>query len=182
MEESLKVKFPSSYKWFLKNYGFGGMFGVEILGCGKAELPSVIRETERYRKLGLDNRYIVIQNCDEWVHCLDLETVENDDCEVISWDRINGLRHKVSGSFYEFLITSFEDGKKSWEEELKRINRVKTKGYLLMNILLFFQIHMVAELIFIIIIIHSRIILCIIISRVHIRFIKSLFSFSSNKT
>ncbi|AMA74303.1 MULTISPECIES: SMI1/KNR4 family protein [Aneurinibacillus] len=31
IESELKVEFPQSYKWFLKNYGAGGLFGVDIL-------------------------------------------------------------------------------------------------------------------------------------------------------
>ncbi|ETB70618.1 hypothetical protein A943_13985, partial [Bacillus sp. CPSM8] len=35
IQENLNVKLPESYKWFLKNYGSGGIYGVDILGHGK---------------------------------------------------------------------------------------------------------------------------------------------------
>ncbi len=32
IEQDLKVKLPESYKWFLRNYGSGGVYGIDILG------------------------------------------------------------------------------------------------------------------------------------------------------
>ncbi|MCY9389544.1 SMI1/KNR4 family protein, partial [Bacillus haynesii] len=40
---------PESYKWFLKNYGSGGIFGVEIIGYD-LEGAYVVEQTEDYRK------------------------------------------------------------------------------------------------------------------------------------
>jgi hypothetical protein len=31
-EQKLQVSLPESYKWFLKNYGSGGSFGIDIIG------------------------------------------------------------------------------------------------------------------------------------------------------
>ncbi|MGE7184003.1 SMI1/KNR4 family protein [Peribacillus sp. NPDC006672] len=33
-EQKLQVLLPESYKWFLRNYGYGGFFGVRIIGYG----------------------------------------------------------------------------------------------------------------------------------------------------
>ena len=41
IQESLNVKLPESYKWFLKNYGAGGIYGVDILDHGKVS-PRVV--------------------------------------------------------------------------------------------------------------------------------------------
>jgi hypothetical protein len=60
IETNLNVNLPNSYKWFLHNFGMGGIFGVEILGFGKATPASVVTQTERYRKLGLPSDYVVI--------------------------------------------------------------------------------------------------------------------------
>ncbi len=117
IEKQLCIKFQESYKWFLSKYGFGGIFGVEILGCGKAGVASVIRETERYRKLGLPLDYVVISNSDEWVYCLDLKDGDKYDCKIISWDRIIGVRKIEAESFYEFILQEFKYGKDSWDEE-----------------------------------------------------------------
>ncbi|WP_213422620.1 SMI1/KNR4 family protein [Bhargavaea massiliensis] len=51
IEAALHVKLPDSYRWFLRNYGFGGIFGVDILGAGKQAVPNVVRKTERLRKM-----------------------------------------------------------------------------------------------------------------------------------
>ena len=32
VEKSLNIVFPESYKWFIRNYGSGGICGVEVLG------------------------------------------------------------------------------------------------------------------------------------------------------
>jgi antitoxin YobK len=51
VEKELNVILPESYKWFLREYGHGGVAGVTILGIGLSGVPSVVRFTQRYRKL-----------------------------------------------------------------------------------------------------------------------------------
>lgn len=58
-----------------------------ILGVTKGEVPSFIGETERFRKLGLPNEYVVVENCDEWMCCLDTSKMKGDECPVGDWDR-----------------------------------------------------------------------------------------------
>ena len=36
-EKILNLKIPEQYVWFLKNYGHGGLDGIETLGVGKKE-------------------------------------------------------------------------------------------------------------------------------------------------
>ena len=91
IEVNLNVNLPESYKNFLRKYGYGAAYGREVLGCGKSEVPSVVAETLRFRKLGLSEQYVVIQNCDEWIYCLDTGNIENEECPVISWDRNEGF-------------------------------------------------------------------------------------------
>ena len=71
VEKSLGIIFPESYKWFILNYGSGGICGVEILGIENKEDSSVIHVTERYRKLGLENGCIVIEDLGEFIICID---------------------------------------------------------------------------------------------------------------
>ncbi|MCM2604232.1 SMI1/KNR4 family protein [Rossellomorea marisflavi] len=36
VQNTLQLKLPESYKWFLTNYGSGRLFGVDILGVAKS--------------------------------------------------------------------------------------------------------------------------------------------------
>lgn len=117
VEEILQVKLPDSYKWFLEEYGYGDMFGEEIIGCGKSEVPSVIQQTIRFRELGLPQQYVVIQNCDEWIYCLDTNEIIDNECPVVSWDRINGLEGRQADNFVCFLLSVFKEAKEDWEDE-----------------------------------------------------------------
>jgi len=118
VEEALNVRLPNSYKWFLTKYGYGAVFGQEILGCGKSEVPSVVLQTKRFRQLGLPEQYVVIQNCDEWIYCLDTNGLVNYECPVISWDRVNGLDEIESSNFSSFILNAFEEAKEDWEDEV----------------------------------------------------------------
>lgn len=116
IETELNVNLPNSYKWFLQNFGMGGIFGVEILGFGKSTPPSVFTQTERYRKLGLPSTYVVIENCDEFVYCLATDKMRDNECPVISWDRIAGFGGERGSNFIEFLADRLSDAQENWEE------------------------------------------------------------------
>ncbi|MGZ0050647.1 SMI1/KNR4 family protein [Brevibacillus gelatini] len=117
VEGELKVKFPQSYKWFLKNYGSGGIFGVDILGCGKSSIPSVVSNTQRLRNLGLPLEYIVIENCEEFFYCLDTRNSLDGECPIISWDRVAGYSGKRADNFFDFLSDRFSEAKENWDED-----------------------------------------------------------------
>lgn len=70
-EEELGISIPSQYLWFLKTYGHGGLNGIETLGVGKNKKLIFKDETLKYRTYGLPHNLIVIENCDEWVYCID---------------------------------------------------------------------------------------------------------------
>lgn len=116
VEKALKVKFSDSYIWFLENYGSGGLFGVDILGCGKSATPSVITNTERFRNIGLPTQYVVVENCEEFVYCLDTGNLIDAECVVVSWDRTGGYSGKRADNFYEFLTNRLLDAKENWDE------------------------------------------------------------------
>ena len=83
----LGVNIPNDYKWFLKNYGQGGIGAVEILGISKINKPVFKDKTLEYRNHGLSDNLIVVENCDEWLYCIDVDTEK-----VVSWDRKNGAQ------------------------------------------------------------------------------------------
>lgn len=119
VQRELKVVLPNSYQWFLKNYGSGGIFGVDVLGVAKSNIHSVVIETERFRKLGLDESLIVIENIGEYVYCLKTDRMENGECPVVVWDREVGIdRTEEANNFYDFLLKRLIDAKKAWEEEI----------------------------------------------------------------
>ncbi len=84
-EEILGLKFPQSYRAFLKEYGSGGICGVEILGIEGNLGASVVKATERWRKLGLDKKLIVIEDSGEFVRCM--YSADVNDERVYSWIR-----------------------------------------------------------------------------------------------
>lgn len=94
----------NDYRWFLENYGQGGIGGVEILGISKTNKAVFKDVTLRYRKFNLPENLIVMENCDEWLYCIDINT-----CKIVSWDRISGIRVERYNTFFDFLIDRFND-------------------------------------------------------------------------
>ena len=73
-EKKLNVIIPEQYKWFLKNFGHGGIGGIETYGIGKNGIMVFVDKTIQFRSYGLANDKIVIENCDEWIYCIDGKT------------------------------------------------------------------------------------------------------------
>ncbi|KAA0760101.1 SMI1/KNR4 family protein [Bacillus sp. SH5-2] len=118
VQDTLQLKLPESYKWFLTNYGSGGLFGVDILGVAKSNIASIVIETESYRDLGMSEHLVVIEDIGEYAYCLDTSNMENNECPVIAWDRQGGLDdYNTAKNFYEFLSQRLLDAKEAWEEE-----------------------------------------------------------------
>ncbi|HLR51308.1 MAG TPA: SMI1/KNR4 family protein [Candidatus Avamphibacillus sp.] len=118
LQDTLKLKLPESYKWFLTNYGSGGVFGVDILGVSKSNIASVVIETESYRDLGMSENLVVIEDIDEYAYCLDTSNMENNECPVTAWNRQGGLDdYNTANNFYEFLSQRLLDAKEAWEED-----------------------------------------------------------------
>lgn len=118
IENELRITLPNSYKWFLLNYGSGGIFGVDIIGVGKLDQHSVVIFTEEKRKLGLNKDFVIIEDCDEYIYCLDTSKLSNGECPVISWDQFEGYDSKEADNFYEFLFNRLVDAKEAWEESI----------------------------------------------------------------
>lgn len=110
IEESLQLMICKDMKDFLSKYGMILGYGVEILGCGKSGISSLVSQTKRFREFGLPNNYLVIRNVDEWVYCLD-----NNTGTVSSWDRNEQKFIKCSDSLEKYILVELEDAKSDWD-------------------------------------------------------------------
>lgn len=106
-EESLNLQFPRGYREFVKNYGSGGICGVELLGVEGNLGASVVKVTERYRNLGLNNEMIVIYDGGEFFMCMLGNT---DDERVFCGDRSEKELLVHYNSFDEYLLDVFQEG------------------------------------------------------------------------
>lgn len=111
VEHRLGMIFSESYRCFIRNYGSGGICGVEILGIENKDNPSVICGTQRYRKLGLETGCILIEDLGEFIMCIDT----NDRDKIIRWDRINKNKEYRYNDFYEYLIDTFQEAIDNWD-------------------------------------------------------------------
>ncbi len=98
-ERKLEVKFPAEYKEFVRDFGSGGICGVDILGVERSDYASVVESTERYRELGLPKRYIVVETVDEFVYCLSTVNEYN----VVRWDDVTKKESSRYSSFNNFF-------------------------------------------------------------------------------
>lgn len=115
IETILKVSLPESYKWFLQNYGHILIMGIEIYGVSKGEIPSCVKSTERYRKIGLPSEFVVIESNDEWVYCLNTSDIKDEECTIVDWDRREGIGSQEYKSFYEFFYERLKDASENWD-------------------------------------------------------------------
>ncbi|MCJ2145758.1 SMI1/KNR4 family protein [Bacillus paralicheniformis] len=117
IEHDLHVNLPESYKWFLKNFGSGGVYGVDILGYDFGG-ASVVEFTNEYRKhYNLTDGLVVIEDIDFFAYCLDTNKMGNGECPVFIWDRENGYENVVASSFIEFFYDKLKRMKENWEED-----------------------------------------------------------------
>lgn len=111
IEKKLGCTFPPQYREFVKRFGSGGICGVEVLGVEGMEYASVVDDTERYRKLGLPENYLVIENVDEFVYCINTKG----DYYVIRWDDISKEEIIRYSTFDEYLKGSFQEAIDNWD-------------------------------------------------------------------
>lgn len=95
---------PAEYVWFLKTYGHGGFF-FELLGYGINGAAMLVDKTLHERQFGLPAQLLVIEDCDEYVVCIDSTTGQ-----VVSWskhdkDGVIG----VAENFYEYFLNRVEN-------------------------------------------------------------------------
>ena len=106
-EKSLDLRFPGEYREFIREYGSGGICGVDIEGIQGDKGASVVGATERYRRLGLNQAVVVLQDMGESVMCMD---TSDDDEKVYSWDRVRKQLQPRYPSFHEYLLDYFQEG------------------------------------------------------------------------
>ncbi|RIJ66373.1 SMI1/KNR4 family protein [Rummeliibacillus sp. TYF005] len=118
IEKQLHVQLPESYKWFLRKYGSGGIFGIDILGHGLVN-ATVVETTNEYKKYyGLEEGIVVIIHVDAFAYCLDTNKMRNGECPVISWDVDSGSYDSEEASnFLEFFWNYLNEMKENWEED-----------------------------------------------------------------
>ncbi len=103
VKKELGVILPKQYQEYLNEYSHGGIAGVDILGIGLDESVIFLDVTKDYRKEGLPKNFVVVENCDEWLYCLNCDTGE-----VYFWDSFGSVR-KDFDSFDEFLLSEYKD-------------------------------------------------------------------------
>lgn len=102
-QEKLGVKIPDQFLEYLNIYSYGGINGTEILGIGKNGKIMFLETTMRYRRYGLPDNLIVIEDCGEWAYCLDAESGK-----VVSWSQLDGVKNEYP-SFDDFLLDELEE-------------------------------------------------------------------------
>ena len=102
-QEKLGLVLPAQFLEYLDVYSYGGINGTEILGIGMTGKIMFLEATLEYRRYGLPDNLIVVENCDEWVYCLDAETGK-----VVSWSQLDGLKDEYP-SFDDFLLDELNE-------------------------------------------------------------------------
>ena len=113
MENDLGVVFPVDYKIFLKEYGGCSVLGVTIFGVTAMPYPSIVDITKEYRQYGLPNRYIVYENCDEYVNCIDADSSSEKFGETISWSYVDKKVHYYGRKIFESFILELSDAEEN---------------------------------------------------------------------
>lgn len=103
-EKELGFAIPEEYVWFLKTYGHGGFF-FEFLGYGLNGKAIFVDKTLQEREFGLPKELLVIEDCDEYVRCIDTNSKE-----IVSWSKhdSDGII-KVADSFYEHFLDNIDN-------------------------------------------------------------------------
>ena len=102
VEEKLGFIVPEQLLEYLNIYSHGGI-GFEILGVGFDGSISFLEETLEYREDGLPDSLLVIENCDEWLYCIDVNTGE-----VVSWSIDEDPRVEYA-CFDDYLVDRLND-------------------------------------------------------------------------
>ncbi|MEZ3445333.1 MAG: SMI1/KNR4 family protein [Lachnospiraceae bacterium] len=115
VEEYLGVRLPDSYRWFLETYGSGGMETFDFFGIegGREDVASctVVYVTENYRKKGMEQTLVVIQDLGEYVRCIDTgQSDERGEAPIVNWScHVNGKVVTEKDSFLNYFLEVLED-------------------------------------------------------------------------
>lgn len=109
-EQLLGLIIPEEYVWFLKTYGHGGFF-FEFLGYGNNGAALFANKTLKEREAGLPQELLVIEDCDEFVECIN--TISG---EIVSWSKYDKAGViKIADNFYNHFLDKVENGIDNWE-------------------------------------------------------------------
>ena len=103
-EQKLALKIPDPFIWFLKEYGCGG-YWFDIMGYCKNGKPEFVEITLEQRKNGLPEKYIIIEDCDEFYYCIDSVSGK-----ISSWSQYDkdGIRERFD-NFYKFFKDNLQN-------------------------------------------------------------------------
>ena len=104
IQQKLALKIPDPFIWFLKEYGCGG-YWFDIMGYCKNGKPEFVEITLEQRKNGLPEKYIIIEDCDEFYYCIDSVSGK-----ISSWSQYDkdGIRERFD-NFYEFFKDNLQN-------------------------------------------------------------------------
>ena len=116
VEQELRVNLPESYKCFLREYGYGSVFGVLIEGCCLSNINSVVDLTKESREMGMPDDFVVVMHCDEYQECLQTSKMIGDECPVKNWcfwepDAI----YNTADTFSSFFEDELREGEENWD-------------------------------------------------------------------
>jgi SMI1-KNR4 cell-wall len=124
VEEELGVRFPASFREFLRMTGGGGLESLCISGI-PSDAPfqgfgTVFCDTTHYREewvpFPLPNHLVVVERCpdDNEPFCLDTSRFDGDECPVVLYYLNSGKAEFIANNFLEFyeryLEPYFENG------------------------------------------------------------------------
>ena len=103
-EQQLGVKIPVPFVWFLKEFGGGG-YWFDFIGYTKNGKAQFVEETFNQRENGLPENFLVIEDCDEFYHCLDTSNGK-----IASWSQYgnDGVIYHFD-NFYDFFRDNLEN-------------------------------------------------------------------------
>ncbi|PEQ83498.1 SMI1/KNR4 family protein [Bacillus cereus] len=110
--QMLNTTFSNSYHCFLKLYGSGGLDGMVIHGCETTAVDSsVVYNTKLYRETyNLPEQFIVLNDFDGTVTCLDTNQMKDDECPVVFWSRFSKELYAITyESFSDYLLDSLQE-------------------------------------------------------------------------
>lgn len=110
-EQKLALKIPDPFIWFLKEYGCGG-YWFDIMGYCKNGKPEFVEITLEQRKNGLPEKYIIIEDCDEFYYCIDSVSGK-----ISSWSQYDkdGIRERFD-NFYEFFKDNLQNAMDNFQK------------------------------------------------------------------
>lgn len=109
LEKELNLPFREEIKEFIRKYGLLMGYGVEIAMCGKNGKLYTVDATLSFRKVGLDDKYLVIEGDGELAYCFDNETGR-----IVNWGLDNMEIYPEADDLESFILTQLEEGKEDW--------------------------------------------------------------------